>query len=158
MGWPAVRRPVVSDQLVRQACRRNGDAGHLECSRAYGRLEVLGRRAFGAAGAGSGRPWGWVIMGAVAGLALLPSSWRLLRTAAQQFADGLQNSINASDMTDGFTKIGTGLSQLQTKMQQTGVAADHTSSQITASDGSFKGLGWLGRHGSCCVQYVRECV
>ena len=32
------------------------------------------------------------------------------------------------------------LGQLQTKMQQTGVAADHTSSQITASGGSFKGL------------------
>ena len=44
-------------------------------------------------------------------------------------------------MTDAFTKIGSDLTQLQTKMQQTGVAADHTSSQITASGSSFKGLG-----------------
>ena len=81
------------------------------CPRAYGQLvhlewgkrlqmgvELLLRSLAG--------PWGWVIMGAIAGLALLAIKLITARTAAQQFADGLQNAVNASDMTDGFTKIG----------------------------------------------------
>ena len=103
-------------------------------------METMGGGIATAAEALSG-PWGWVIMGAVAGLALLTIKLATTRTAAQQFADGLQNAVNSSDMTDAFTKIGGDLTQLQGKMQQTGVAADHTATLVTASGSSFKGLG-----------------
>jgi hypothetical protein len=86
-------------------------------------------------------PWGWVIMGAIAGLTLLTVHLLSSKTAAQQFADGLENAVNSANVTDAFTKIGNDLGQLQTKMQQTGVAADHTSTLITKSGASFKGLG-----------------
>jgi hypothetical protein len=92
------------------------------------------------AGAVLSGPWGWVIIGAAAGLTLLIMRISEAKSAAQQFVSGLEQAINGANVTQGFSDITAGLTAVQTKLTETGEAAKTTGTLVTASGSSFKGL------------------
>ena len=72
----------------------------------------LGGGLESAAGVLSG-PWGWVILGAAAGLTLLIIKLNDVKSAAQQMVSGMEQSINSASFTQGFANATSSLDNLQ---------------------------------------------
>ena len=92
-----------------------------------------------AAGAVLSGPWGWVIIGAIAGLTLLAIKLGETKTAAQQFVSGMEQAVSGAQLTQGFAKATTDLTDLQGKLQGVNVATAAVA--VTASRG---GTAWSG--------------
>ena len=78
------------------------------------------------AGALLSGPWGWAIIGAAVGLGLLIHALADSKTAAQQFADTMEQAVDKANFSQGLTDILQDLPQLQQKYDAAAQAATLT--------------------------------